>query len=493
MNNGTLLQFFHWYITPEDELWKKLANEASRLSEMGISAVWMPPAFKGSKGKYSGGYDVYDLYDLGEFDQKGTVATKFGAKEDYLNAIAAAHKLGMQVYADIIINHLCGADATERVPVRKVNPENRLEFISDTFDIEAYTKFTFPGRNQYSDFKWDFQCFSGVDCAKDLDEKGIFSIQNNYGEGWEDVSNQELGNFDFLFGADIEYRNPAVQEEVKRWAAWYWQTAQFNGVRLDAVKHVSPGYLKEWLQHLRSVAGKELFAVAEFWAPEQLGDMLHFIDITERQMSLFDAPLNRNMYEAGKQGKDYDLQTIFNDTLVAIHPTLSVTLVGNHDTQPLQLLEAPVADWFKPLAYALILLCDKGYPCVFYPDLYGAKYKGKNDKGEEIEIELKPVKGLEELIRARNLFAYGMQRNFLDYPNCIGWTREGDEEHERSGCAVLLSNADKGQKRMEVGKRHAGKYFYDMLGNSEGRILIAEDGWAEFYCPAGSLSLWVRE
>jgi hypothetical protein len=40
----------------------------------------------------------------------------------------------------------------------------------------------------------------------------------------------------------------------------------------------------------------------------------------------------------------------------------AVTLVDNHDTQPLQALEAPVEDWFKPIAYAFILLRKDGYP-----------------------------------------------------------------------------------------------------------------------------------
>ena len=49
-------------------------------------------------------------------------------------------------------------------------------------------------------------------------------------------------------------------------------------------------------------------------------------------------------------------------------PFHAVTLVANHDTQPLQALEAPVEPWFKPLAYALILLRENGVPSVFYPD-----------------------------------------------------------------------------------------------------------------------------
>lgn len=492
MENGTLLQFFHWYIPANGQLWKQLTAEATKLAHMGITAVWAPPAFKGSRGKESEGYDLYDLYDLGEFDQKGTVATKYGTKQEYLDAIAAAHKAGIQVYADIIINHLCGADHTERVTVRKVNPDNRLEFISEPFEIEAYTKFDFPGRNAYSDFTWDFRCFSGVDCAKDLDEKGIFSIQNEYGEGWQDVADQEHGNFDFLFGADIDYRNPAVREEVKRWGEWYQRTAQFDGVRLDAVKHVPPQYLTEWLQHVRATAGKEMFAVAEYWAPEKPEDMTRFVEATGGQVSLFDAPLQHQLYEAGKQGKEYDLRCLFNDTIIALHPTLAVTLVGNHDTQPMQLLEAPVADWFKPLAYALILLREQGYPCVFYPDLYGACYSDKDKEGNDCEIELHPVAGLAKMIEARKAVAYGMQRDYFDAADCIGWTREGDDEREGSGCAVVLSNAGEGHKRMEIGKSHAGQRFHDLLGNSKGEVTIGEDGWGDFYCPAGSVSVWVR-
>ncbi|WP_435524713.1 hypothetical protein [Chryseobacterium indoltheticum] len=79
----------------------------------------------------------------------------------------------------------------------------------------------------------------------------------------------------------------------------------------------------------------------------------------------------------------------------------SVSLVDNHDTQPLQDLEAPVEAWFKPIAYALILLREKGYPCVFYPDLYGAHYKDNDREGNEQEIFLEKVDGIEELLKIR--------------------------------------------------------------------------------------------
>jgi glycosidase len=57
---------------------------------------------------------------------------------------------------------------------------------------------------------------------------------------------------------------------------------------------------------------------------------------------LFDAPLQMKFHEASRQGRDYDMSQIFSGTLVEADPFHAVTLVTNHDTQPLQALEAPV-------------------------------------------------------------------------------------------------------------------------------------------------------
>jgi alpha-amylase len=170
-------------------------------------------------------------------------------------------------------------------------------------------------------------------------------------------------------------------------------------------------------------------------------------------------------------------------------PDKAVTVVENHDTQPLQALEAPIEPWFKPLAYALILLRKDGYPCVFYPDLYGSIYKDKGRDGNDYEIFLNRVEELEPMIGARRDHAYGAQRDYFDHGNCIGWTREGDEEHE--GCAVLLSTGDAGNKKMEMGKRYSGKTFIDLLKKQDTKVIIDENGWGEFYVHPGSVSVWI--
>lgn len=155
----------------------------------------------------------------------------------------------------------------------------------------------------------------------------------------------------------------------------------------------------------------------------------------------------------------------------------------NHDTQPYQDLEAPIADWFKPLAYALILLREEGYPCVWYGDLYGVK-------GEH-EFPPSCNGALPKMMLARKLYAYGRQADYFDSPNCLGWVRYGTHDR-RAGMAVVLSNAGEDSKRMHVGEMHAGEKWTDILGWSANEVVIEDDGFGKFNCDKCSVSIWVR-
>jgi len=494
MQNKTMFQFFEWYVNPKEGLWKKVAAEAGKLAAMGITAIWLPPAYKGTKGKDSEGYDVYDIYDLGEFDQKGSVATKYGTKEEYIAAVKAAQQAGLDVYVDVVLNHMGGADETERVKVKKVNPDNRLEFISDEMEIEAYTKFFFPGRaGKYSNFIWDYHCFTGIDYDAATSEHAIFSILNDYGEDWEPLVHDEKGNFDYLILSDIEFRNAAVREELKKWIKWYYDTVGgFNGVRLDAVKHINPSFFIEWIDYVKQELNKDLFVLGEYWLSDNLSVLLKYLETIEDRMSLFDAPLHHNIVQASIQGDQFDLRNIFNDTLVSVKPHLSVTFVDNHDTQPLQSLEEYTQFWFRQHAYALILLRENGYPGVFYPDMYGASYIDNNKENQPCNVELAPLVELPALMELRRDYAYGEQTDYFDDANCIGWVRHGVAEREKSGCVVLLTNGKGNTKRMFVGEQYAGKKYRDFLRRHED-IVIDEDGYGAFRVNDGSVAVWIPE
>ncbi len=189
-------------------------NEASSLSSLGITALWLPPAYKGtSQGDV--GYGVYDLYDLGEFNQKGTIRTKYGTKTQYLQAIQAAKSAGMQVYADVVFNHKAGADSTEWVDAVEVNPSNRNQETSGTYQIQAWTKFDFPDRgNTYSSFKWRWYHFDGTDWDESRKLNRIYKFRGT-GKAWDWEVDTENGNYDYLMFADLDMDHPEVVTELK--------------------------------------------------------------------------------------------------------------------------------------------------------------------------------------------------------------------------------------------------------------------------------------
>jgi len=398
-----------------------------------------------------------------------------------LSAIGALKRNNIAVLMDVVVNHKMGADEKEAIRVQRVNADDRNQIDDEIIECEAWTRYTFPVRNgQYSAFVWDYKCFSGIDHIENPTEDGIFKIVNDYtGEGWNDQVDNEMGNFDYLMGENIDFRNRAVTEEIKYWARWVMELTQCDG-----------WFYKEWIEHVQEGAPKPLFIVAEYWSPD-VDKLQQYIDQVDGKTMLFDAPLHMKFHEASLQGRDYDMSQIFTGTLVEADPFHAVTLVANHDTQPLQALEAPVEAWFKPLAYALILLRENGVPSVFYPDLYGASYDDTGGDGEMYHIDMPVIEQLDQLILARQRFAHGVQTLWFDHPNCIAFSRSGTEEDP--GCVVVLSNGDEGEKTITLGENYGNRNWKDFLGNREETVTTDETGTGVFTCNGGSVSVWVIE
>ncbi|MCR4846097.1 MAG: alpha-amylase [Eubacterium sp.] len=480
LDNGLMMQYFEWYMKSEPSLWSTLKKDAEKLQKLGVSSLWLPPAYKGAQGKDDVGYGAYDLYDLGEFNQKGSIRTKYGTKKEYLEAIKALQKVGINVYADVVLNHKMGADRVEEVSAQEFNDNNRYQMISEGKVIGAWTGFDFPGRkNKYSDFKWNWTHFDGIDWDQNSLEKAIFKFT---GKEWNQGVDSERGNYDYLMGADIDFDNKEVFDELVNWAVWYVETTGIDGFRLDAVKHIPAAFYRDFLYQVREKTQKELFTVGEYWNRD-VNVLKDYLDYIKSEASLFDVPLHFNLYECSKAQGAYDLRTLFDGTLVKTDPVKAVTFVDNHDTQPGQMLESFVEDWFKPMAYALILLRRDGYPCVFYGD-----YKGISHNKIKSKKQL-----LDKLMKLRKNKAYGEQHDYFDDPDCIGWTREGDADHKDSGLAVVISDGKGGTKRMYIGRQFAGMHFSDVMGNAKYNIKIDDEGFGEFYVNRGAVAVWVHK
>lgn len=479
MQNQTILQSFEWYTTDDGSFYRTMKDMVPSFSLLGLTAIWLPPACKAQNGIQDTGYGIYDLYDLGEFEQKGSVRTKYGTRQEYLELIQALHDHGLEVYCDVVLNQKMGADETEDVMVVDSASNNRNHDSSSQHMIKAWTKFTFPKRmGKYSSFIWDHTCFDGTDYDASTGKSAVYRFA---GKAWDSAVDSENGNYDYLMGCDLDMSNPIVKEELLKWGKWYYDTTKFDGLRLDAVKHISSDFYGWWLHEMRNYTGRDFFAVGEYWN----GDLARLHDYLKRSllcMSLFDVPLHYKFYQASCSNGQRDMRKLFDDTLVGTMPEHAVTFVDNHDTQPSQALSSFVNSWFKPIAYAIILLVEKGIPCVFAGDLYGIPHDG-----------IQPVKELPLLIRLRHNHAYGKETWYREQTDVIGFTRAGDEEHHATSLCIVLSDGPGGSLCMDAGKQFAGKTFVDVLDTCHEMVRIQEDGTAMFRCEGGSVSVWMEQ
>ena len=132
---AVMMQGFYWDCAIKEhkkgEWWNFLNAEIPKLGKHGVGfdSIWLPPISKAADSN-SNGYDPYDYFDLGDYDQKGSIKTAFGNGEELRSLIKTIHANGMGVIADMVINHNSGADEEEVNPLdgksrwTKFNPKS---------------------------------------------------------------------------------------------------------------------------------------------------------------------------------------------------------------------------------------------------------------------------------------------------------------------------------------------------------------------------------
>ena len=119
-----MVQGFEWYCPADHNHWNRLKRVIPSLADLGATSMWIPPAAKAAWPK-GNGYDIYDLYDLGEFEQKGSTATKWGTKKELVDMASTASAHGIRILFDAVLNHKASADFPEAAVGRKVDQKGR--------------------------------------------------------------------------------------------------------------------------------------------------------------------------------------------------------------------------------------------------------------------------------------------------------------------------------------------------------------------------------
>ncbi|PSN61366.1 alpha amylase [Corynespora cassiicola Philippines] len=486
-SNPVLFEAFEWHSIADHKHWCRLRETLPALASIGISSIWLPPGSK-AKDAESNGYDIYDAYDLGEFNQKGTVPTKWGTKQDLVHLARECKNQGMGLVWDAILNHRAFADSTETVKVVEVDPKDRRLDISQPFDIVAWTKFDYAARNgKYSTFTYNKNHFNGTDWNQRTERRAIYRFTEN-GKNWaQDVSNMQ-GNADYLMLENIDYTNQEVIDETMNWGEWILGELSLEGFRLDAVQHYSWKFANSWTQHLKNVKQGNLLCVGEYWNGD-VNVLLKWLNNMSPDFQLYDVPLMYNIARLS-WNRDQDLRNVFRGTLVESRPKNAVTFIRIHDTQKGQAMDTPIRRSFLPQAYSLLLLRQEGHPCVFFGDLYGIS--GPYPEPPTCWGKLPGI------ILARKLYAHGIQTDYFERSDCIGWLRSGDLQNP-DGCAVVMSWAETElvhelpHLTMNVGSSHAGELWTDVLGFEWTAVEIDNQGVGKFPCQPNSMSCFVNE
>jgi alpha-amylase len=308
--------------------WDHLASQASDLRRAGFTAIWLPPCWKGALGARSLGYDLFDDYDLGSKDQKGSVPTRYGTREQLQRCVAIMRACGLDVYLDLVENQRIGGSGPGEFTFR----------YSDAFGNASGGKFEKDPLDFHPNVPQD---------------PGVF--------GYPRMK-------EMIFGPDLAPINGIPPHHVFDGlidsADWVTRALDVQGYRVDDVKGISTDFLLPLLDS-KSMAGK--FAMGEFFDGNE--DLLRHWVFDPRGMrgraSAFDFPTRFLLAAMCNQPGHFNMALLDHAGLAGSDPFSAVTFVENHDTDTSPSL-APVVQ-NKMLAYAYILTSE-GYPCVFYRD-----------------------------------------------------------------------------------------------------------------------------
>src|SRR5213592_1413734 len=306
---------------------KGLIEKLDYIDKLGASCIWLMPV--AASPSYHG-YDVSDYYK---------VAPAYGTNDDFKRLVGAAHRRGIVVLVDMVLNH----SSSE-------HPYFQAALRDTTSPYRAWYRFAPQplGKGPWGGEAW---------------HRSPVRDEYYYGVFWRGMP-------------DLNYQTPAVRDEAKKIATFWLRDMGVDGFRLDAVPYVveegtcltgcpvTHAFLREYAAHLRSVK-PDAYTVGEVWS--NIDAMLPYYP--DQLTAYFGFELSDSLLSAVRTGSATGLLTGFlrlEDTLPAYRWSPFLT---NHDqTRALTVLGGDVA---RARIAATLLLTLPGLPFVYYGEEIG--------------------------------------------------------------------------------------------------------------------------
>ena len=176
---------------------KGITSKLDYLKELGVDVIWMSPIYQSPND--DNGYDISDYQ---------AIMKEFGTMEDFDELLCEAHKRGLKIVMDLVVNH---------------TSDEHYWFVESRK----------AEKNPYSDYYiW-------------RDGKPDGSEPNNWGScfggsAWQydEGRGQYYLHLFSMTQADLNWDNPKVREEVFRMMTW-WCEKGIDGFRMDVISMIS--------------------------------------------------------------------------------------------------------------------------------------------------------------------------------------------------------------------------------------------------------------
>jgi maltose alpha-D-glucosyltransferase / alpha-amylase len=297
-----------------------ITRKLDYIQELGVNTIWLLP-FYPSPGR-DDGYDIADYHNI---------HPQYGTRRDFRNFVREAHRRGLRVITELVINHTSDAhpwfQAARRAPAG--SPKRDFYVWSDTPDRYTGTRIIFRD-TESSNWSWD-------PIAKAYYWHRFFSHQ-----------------------PDLNFDNPHVVRAVTR-IMEFWLAYGVDGFRLDAIPYLveregtnneNLRETHEIIKRIRKVISARhpegmLLAEANQW-PEDVRD--YFGDGDECHMA-YHFPLMPRMYMAIAQEDRHPIVEIMDQTPDIPDTCQWAVFLRNHDELTLEMVTSRERDYMYQ-AYA---------------------------------------------------------------------------------------------------------------------------------------------
>jgi maltose alpha-D-glucosyltransferase/alpha-amylase len=284
-----------------------LVSKLGYLQELGVNTLWLLPFYPSPMR--DDGYDIADYQG---------VHPAFGTMADFRQLVDEAHRLGMRVVTELVINH--------------------------TSDQHPW--FQAARRSPPGSAKRDYYVWHGDD-AKYAGTRIIFTDTETSNWTWDGQAQAYYWHRFFSHQPDLNYANPHVFKAVMR-VMCFWFDAGVDGMRLDAVPYLceregtsnenlpeTHAIIKRMRAELdRRYSGRMFLAEANQW-PEDVRD--YFGDGDECHMA-YHFPLMPRIYMAIAQEDRHPIVEIMEQTPDLPDTCQWALFLRNHDELTLEMV-----------------------------------------------------------------------------------------------------------------------------------------------------------